>query len=71
VLTTLKHYRLQVDNMDWIITIVKNWLDDPRVNYKRNSNFKQYLKIEELLTKDNYNLIEKHDFFKELQVDGD
>jgi hypothetical protein len=50
---------------------VKNWPNYPRANYKPNSNFKQYLKIEKLLAKDNYNLIEEHDFFEELQVDGD
>ncbi len=71
VLTTLKHYCLQGDNMDWTIIIVKNWPDDPHANYKPNSNFKQYLKIEELLAKDNYNLIDENDFFEELQVHGD
>jgi hypothetical protein len=44
VLTTLRHCRLQIDKMNRIITIVKNWLDDPRANYKPNLNFKQYLK---------------------------
>jgi hypothetical protein len=29
------------------------------------------LKIKELLAKDNYNSIEKHDFFEELQIDGE
>ncbi len=28
VLTNLKHYRLQVDKLDRIITMVKNWPDD-------------------------------------------
>jgi hypothetical protein len=35
---------------------------DPQASCKPNSNFKQYLKIEKLLAKDNYNLIEKHFF---------
>jgi hypothetical protein len=30
VLTTLKCCRLQVDNLDCIITVVKNWPDDPQ-----------------------------------------
>jgi hypothetical protein len=34
VLIALRQYRLQMDNMDWIIIIVKNWLDDPCANYK-------------------------------------
>ncbi len=47
--------RLQVDKMDWIVTIGKNWHDD--ANCKPNFDFKQYLKIE-LLIEDTYNLIE-------------
>jgi hypothetical protein len=50
---------------------VKNWHDDPRATYKPNSSFKQYLKIKELLARDNFNLIEEHHFFEELQIDGD
>jgi hypothetical protein len=42
--------------MDRIITIVKNWHDDPCANCKPNSDFKQYLKIEKLLVEDNHNL---------------
>ncbi len=64
VLTTLRCYRLQVENMDRIITVVKNWLDDPHANCKPNSNFKQYLKAKEFLAEDNYNLIEKLFFLK-------
>jgi hypothetical protein len=59
VLTTSKHYHLQVDNMDRIIPIVKNWPDDPHANCKPNFDFKQYLEIGKYLAKDNYNLIEK------------
>jgi hypothetical protein len=55
-----------MDKIDQIITILKNWLDDPHANYKPNLNYKQYLKTKKLLAKDNYNLIEEHDFFEEL-----
>jgi hypothetical protein len=44
LLIALRHCHLQMDNMGWIITIVKNWLDDPHANYKPNFDFKQYLK---------------------------
>jgi hypothetical protein len=71
VSTILRCYRLYVDNMDQIITIVKNWHYDLCANCKPNFDFKQYLKIEKLLAKNNYNLIEEHDFFEELQVDGE
>jgi hypothetical protein len=52
--------------MDYIIIIVKIWRNDPCANYKPNSDFKQYLKTNELLVNDNYKLMEEHDFFEEL-----
>jgi hypothetical protein len=33
VLTTLKHYYLQVQNLDQIIIVVNNWLNDLCLNY--------------------------------------
>ncbi len=57
--------------MDGIITLVKNWPDNPRANCKPNSDSKQYLKVEKCLVEENYNLIEEHNFFKELEVDYD
>lgn len=63
VLTTLRCRRLQVENTDRIITVVKNWLDDPHANCKPNSNFKQYLKAKESLANENYNLIEERNSF--------
>ncbi len=66
MLTTLRCYRLQVENMDRIIIVVKNWPNDPHANCKPHLNFKQYLKVEESLAKDNYNLMEEHNLFEEL-----
>jgi hypothetical protein len=43
---------------------VKNWHDDPHANCKPKSNFKQYLKVEEVLVEENYNIIEEHIFLK-------
>jgi hypothetical protein len=57
--------------MDRILTVVKNWPNDLCPNCKPNSDFKQYLKVEESLAEDNYNLIEEHNFFEELEVNGD
>jgi hypothetical protein len=54
--------------MDRIITVVKNWPNDPHANRKPNSDFKQCLKAKESLVEKNYNLIEEHNFFG---VDGD
>ncbi len=60
-----------MENKDWIITMMKNWLDDSCTNCKPNSDFKQYLKANESLVEENYNLIEKHNFFEELQGNGE
>jgi hypothetical protein len=48
VWTILRHWCLQVESMDQII-MVKNSPNDLCANCKPNSNFKQYLKIEESL----------------------
>jgi hypothetical protein len=71
VLTTSKHCHLQVENMDRIIIVVKNWFDDPHHNCKPNAILKEYLKEEDFLIKDNYDLLEEVDFFEQLQVDYD
>ncbi len=57
--------------MDQIITMVKNWLDDPCHSYKPNVDIKEYLKEEDSLAEENYDLLEKADFFEQLQVDND
>jgi hypothetical protein len=44
---------------------------DPCANCKPNFDSNQYLKIEGSLAKENYNLIEKHNFLKELEIDDD
>jgi hypothetical protein len=57
--------------MDKIITVVKNWPDDPSLNCKPNVNLKEYFKKEDSLTKENYDLLEEANFFEQLQVDND
>jgi hypothetical protein len=54
VSTTLRHCRLQVDNLNQIITTVKNWLDDPHLNYSLHKDLTYFLKVEFSLAKDNY-----------------
>jgi hypothetical protein len=71
VLITLRCSHLQLENMDRIIIVVKNWFDDLCVNCKPHLNFKQYLKTKKSLAKDNYNLMEEHNLFEKLEVDGD
>jgi hypothetical protein len=55
-----------VENMDWIIIMKKYWPNDSCTNCKPNSNLKQYLRMEKFLAKDNYNLIEEHNFFERI-----
>jgi hypothetical protein len=64
VLTTLKCCSLQMENMDQIITVVKNWHDDPHHNYKLNTNLKEYLKEEDYLANENYDLLKSSSFFE-------
>jgi hypothetical protein len=68
VLIALWRCHLQVENLDRIMTIVKNWLDDPRVNCMPSKTMKDYLKS---LVDDNYELIEKVEYFGDLNVDDD
>ncbi len=53
-------------NLDRIITIVKTWLDDSRVNNMPNKT----TKVKGSLADDNYELIEEAKHFEELSVNG-
>jgi len=50
---------------------VKNWLDDSRLNCTTNSNFKDYVKFEVVIVKENYEFIEESKYFEELLIDND
>jgi hypothetical protein len=52
--------------MDKIITMVKNWPDDPSLNCKPNANLKEYLKKEDSLVEENYDLLGEANFFEQL-----
>ncbi len=41
------------------------------MNCMQNKNMKDYLKVEEPLTNDNYELIEEAKYFEDLNMDGD
>jgi hypothetical protein len=60
-----------VENLDKIITIVKNLLDDPQVNCMPTKNMRDYLKVEGSLVDDNYKLIEEEKYFERLDVDDE
>jgi hypothetical protein len=50
VLTTLRHYCLQVQKLDRMITIINNWRDDSHLNCMLYVHLKDYLKAEIYLT---------------------
>jgi len=60
-----------VENFNRIITIVKNWLDDPCVNCIPNKNMKNYLKAKGFLVDDNNELTEKEKYLDKLDVDDE
>jgi hypothetical protein len=49
--------------MDQITIVLKNLPNDSRANCKPKSNLKQYLKAKKFWAKENYDLIEEHNFF--------
>ncbi len=51
VLTLLKYYKLQVENLDHTIIVVKNWHNDLHQNYKQHTNLTNFMKVEILLVK--------------------
>jgi hypothetical protein len=51
VLTTLKHCHLEMENIDQIIIVMKNWFDELYLNCKLKLNLKQNLKAKKCLTK--------------------
>ncbi len=59
-----------MENLDHIITVVKNWPDDSRMNCMQHKDMKDSMTIENSLAEDNYDLIEEVDFFEQLEIDG-
>jgi hypothetical protein len=56
VLTIIRCH-LQLENMDWIIMVLRNYPNGLHANYKPNSNVKAYMEVEDYLVKNNYDLI--------------
>ncbi len=56
--------------LDRIIIVVKNWLNDSCLNCTPNVHVKVY-EANAILAKENYQLINKVEYFEELQVDRD
>jgi hypothetical protein len=71
VLTFLQCYRLQTENHDQNITMVTNFPIHPHFNCKKKVDFIGYVKGKASLADDNYDLIEKVEYFEELHLDDD
>jgi hypothetical protein len=69
VLKALRRYELQVDNLDQMVFVVKNWRDDPRLNCSWHKDFTSFLKVEFVLAKYNYDLIKESNYFEQLVLD--
>jgi predicted transcriptional regulator len=69
VLIVLKCCRLQMENLDKIITMIKKWPNDLRLNCTPNANLKDYMKNQVVLIEKNNQLIANIKYFKKLQVD--
>jgi hypothetical protein len=68
VLTALRGCGLQVQNLDWIVSNINNWDDDPHLNCTLYVDLKDHLKAQINLASE---LIKEVEYFKEQQVDED
>jgi hypothetical protein len=59
MLIALQHYRLQVENLDQIIMVVKNWHNDRQLNCTPTVVLEDYMKVKCFLAKENYDLIKE------------
>ncbi len=48
--------------------MVKNWLDNPRLNGSQHKDLANFLKVEFVLVKDNYDLIEESNYLEQLEL---
>jgi len=67
IITSLKHYRLGIENLDKLVLIMKNWLDNPRfgcTNVEPKS-IEKYIDIENGMTLENEQFIFYFNLFEE------
>jgi hypothetical protein len=51
--------------------MVKNWLNNPFLNYSHHKDLIDFLKVEFVLVKDSYDLIEESNSFEQLELNKD
>jgi hypothetical protein len=64
VSTTLRCCKLKVNNLGHIITMVKNLPNDLHFNFSQRKDLTNFMKVESLLAKDNYDLIKESNHFE-------
>ncbi len=69
MLIALEPCHLQVENLYYIIMVVKNWPNDPWLNCMPIVTLEDYMKTKCVLVEENYDLIEEANFFEELKID--
>ena len=67
VLTALRRCRLQVENLDRLVMVVKNWPNDPRLDCKATASMKEFMAVETSLTEENYDFIEVAGYFEDFK----
>jgi len=71
LITSLQCCCLQAENLNHNIIIVNNWPNDVCFNCKKKVDMKEYMKVKASLVDNNYDLIEKVEYFKELHIDDE
>ncbi len=67
VITSLRHCWLEIENLDKLVFIMKNWLNDPRFGCTIGlpNSIEEYLKIEDDMILKNENFIVNFNLFEE------
>jgi hypothetical protein len=71
VLTTLRRCKLKENNLGRIITMVKNLPNDLHFNFSQRKDLTNFMKVESLLAKDNYDLIKESNYFEQTELDNE
>ncbi len=58
-----------MENLNYIIIVVKNWFDDPYLNCSQHKDLIELWKLKFLLAKKNYDLIKESNYFEQLELD--
>ncbi len=68
VITNLRQLRLKIQNLNWLILIIKNWPSDAHVGYDgplKSKAIARFLERDSTMIEEYNRLIEEQDFFEE------